>query len=111
LTPLSVRIDRAVTQFEPGAAEEARRRLLQLRHDCGCREGAIVMLSTTCATVAYLIAMPSRRSALSIAVITLGVLFASAVTGKALGLLSARVRLLLCLRDLEHRSIISSTDE
>ena len=99
---LSERIDRAVARLEPGKAGNTRAALLRLRADCGCREGAWLMVAATAATVAYLVEDARSHSSVSVAAIILAVLFGSAAVGKALGIAIARMRLLLRLRDFER---------
>jgi hypothetical protein len=73
-----------------------------MRADCGCREGALLMVTATLATVLYLAVDAEPRSTSAIALILGGVVFGGAAVGKAIGLLIARVRLLVALTRLER---------
>jgi len=98
------RIDRATAGLEPSAAEATRARLETLRTDCGCREGALLMVAATVVTVLYLGGDAQPRSTLTTALIVLGVLFGGAAVGKTIGLVIARLRLQLFLTRLERRT-------
>ena len=74
------------------------RRLDELRIDCGCRIGSVVMLSCTTAWVVYcLLAGRTWQGAI---VRGLAVLLASGVVGKLMGLALARLRFHLTVRNL-----------
>jgi hypothetical protein len=96
------RIDRAVAALEPSRAEATRSRLRRIQTDCGCREGALLMLAATLATALQLALQAEPRPAATVALTLVGVLFGSAAVGKAIGLAIARVRLLVALSRLER---------
>jgi hypothetical protein len=54
-----------------------------VEHACGCREGAVTMVATTAAAALWVTQDPLALA---------GVAFAAAAVGKALGLLTARLR-------------------
>jgi hypothetical protein len=79
-------------------------RVDDLRRDCGCLVGSIVMLSVTTIWIAYTLLISAvDRSWQHIVVTGLVVLIVSALTGKLLGLGLARVRLYLAVRSLRLR--------
>lgn len=102
LTSTSGRIDRALAGLDSAQETETRSTLRRLQEDCGCREGAILMISATAAAAFLLAQDTASRSATSITAIVVGVMFFSALVGKALGLLIARARLVALLRELER---------
>lgn len=81
------------------------RRLHELRHDCGCRVGMIVMLGVTASWICYAWLVPANeRSWQRTVVIGLVVLVLSAVVGKVLGLALARIRFYVTVRRLRRRA-------
>lgn len=78
-----------------------KRRLDDLRTDCGCRTGAVVMLSCTGAWLIYSVLSPVAGRTWQRAIVHgLAVLLASGIAGKLIGLALARVRLHLTVRRL-----------
>jgi hypothetical protein len=85
-------------------AAAVRQRLDDLRADCGCRVGSIVMLSVTAIWIVRTTLAPVvGRSWQRTIVIGLAVLFVSGLIGKLMGLILAQVRLHLMVRDLRRR--------
>jgi hypothetical protein len=81
-----------------------KRRLDDLRRDCGCRVGSIVMLVVTTSWIVYTLLVPvAGRSWQRTIAIGSVVLFVSALIGKLIGLGLARVRLHLEVRRLDRR--------
>jgi hypothetical protein len=102
MTRTEARIDHVVAPLEPTAAEATRHRLHGLRTDCGCREGALLMVTALIGAIVYLNLETQPRSDSAIALILVGVLFGGAAVGKAIGLAIARARLLFALARLER---------
>lgn len=81
-----------------------KQRLDDLRRDCGCHVGSIVMLSVTTSWIVHTLLVPAAgRSWQRTIAIGLVVLIASALIGKLIGLGLARVRLHLEVRRLHLR--------
>jgi hypothetical protein len=82
-----------------------KQKLDQLRNDCGCRIGSIIMLTVTTFWIVYahLVPVVGRSWQHSIG-IGLVVLFVSGLIGKLIGLILARVRFHLIVRSLRRRS-------
>jgi NhaP-type Na+/H+ or K+/H+ antiporter len=96
----SARIDRLV----PETGDPLREKLRALQLECGCKEGALLMVLSTIAASVFLIQDSGSRSAAAIALTVLAVMLSGAAVGKAIGLAVARVRLHLLLRAHERRS-------
>ena len=85
-------------------AVAVKQRLDDLRGDCGCHVGSIVMLSVTTIWIIHTLLVPAAgRSWQRITVNGLVVLIVSALIGKLMGLGLARVRLHLEVRRLRLR--------
>jgi hypothetical protein len=87
-------------------ATAVKRRLDDLRRDCGCYVGSIVMLSVTATWIVYTsLASATGRSWQRTVVTGLVVLSVSALIGKLMGLGLARVRFHLTVRSLRNRMV------
>lgn len=103
-------VDRCLLMLERPEAAAWRSRLARLRSDCGCRMGSIVMLMTTAGwTLCWWQGRYATMGWRTTAVTGAGALFGSAVIGKILGLVVARLRFqlaALALRRLTMRSAL-----
>jgi len=100
----SVAIDALVRELglEPAERVEVQARMARHNRDCGCALGGATMTASVVAAVAYLaVTATFGIEALAAAA---GVVFASALLGKALGLVAASVRLELLRRSLSRRA-------
>ena len=91
-------------------AAAVKKRLDDLRGDCGCRVGSLVMLSvTTIWLVQTFLAPVAGRSWQRMIFIGLAVVTVSSLIGKVMGLILARVRYHLTLRSLRRRVYAGDT--
>lgn len=89
----------------PHEALAVKKRLDELRRDCGCAVGSIVMLGVTIGWIVHAVLVPAEGRPWQRTIATgFAVLVASALIGKLLGLGLARVRLYLELRGLRVRA-------
>ncbi len=79
-------------------------RLERHRTDCGCRVGLVVMLAVTAIWMIYPVVATGGRFWQRSTITGVVVLFGSGLVGKVLGLALARLRFLLTVRSLRHRS-------
>ena len=87
-----------------------KQRLDDLRGDCGCHVGSIVMLSVTTSWIVHTLLLPvAGRSWQRTIAIGLVVLIGSALIGKLLGLGLARVRFHLTARGLRRKVVCTAT--
>lgn len=90
------------------SADEAvavRQRLAELRKDCGCGVGSVMMLSATGFWIVHVWSAPATgRSWQHVVMTGLLVAFVSGLLGKLMGLGLARVRFLLTVRALRRRA-------
>lgn len=78
-------------------------RLLRLRNDCGCGVGSIVTLTITGGWIVHVVSSSMIGETWQHEVeVGFGVLLASAVAGKLIGLALARLRWEIAARDLRH---------
>ena len=85
-------------------------RLEHHRRDCGCRVGAIVMLTVTATWIVHSFMSPVLgRSWQLTTLIGLVVLSVSGLIGKLMGLILARVRFYLTVRGLRRRVYAGNT--
>jgi hypothetical protein len=98
------RLQLALQALPAHEAVAVKRRLEDLRTDCGCRLGSIVMLGVTGMWVAraVLAPVPGRSWPYTVA-LGLLVLFTSTLIGKLLGIALARMRFHVAVRSLRRR--------
>ena len=87
--------------FSTNEPQILQRRLDALKSECGCRLGAVAVLLSMAAYVCYLFSIPAGMySGRHRAVVGISVFFASAVVGKAFGILLAKYKFITLTKKL-----------